>query len=166
MLACRSCPIVAPSYASPATLVVNEPATLPADTLPDAQAYSTSTVTSVETRFGDLGDAQPHACLNVSVTTHPYVVQFMFDCPSGPGTYRLSDLRATSNLGAPFEATLVVRAIALPCGQGACGRLDADLDFPTADAGAGPWISGHAQLAYSEHIAEGPQYCGSLGAGG
>jgi hypothetical protein len=167
VIGCQSCPELVPSYASPATLTVNELATLPADAVQDAQTYSVSSVTTVQTVFSDVADPQQlHDCLEVSIEGNPYVFQFNFDCPSGPGTYLLSQLHATGNLGAPFDGTLVVRAITRPCGQGACGRFDADLDFPMVDAGGGPWISGHAKLSYSERIVEGSQYCGSFGAGG
>jgi hypothetical protein len=76
------------------------------------------------------------------------------DCPSkGPGSYRLEDLNATVCDNATCSAlvgTLAVRAFALPCGEGACGRLDADIEVPVAAPGTGPSIRGSAELSYAE----------------
>ena len=83
-----------------------------------------------------------------------------FDMPRGPGSYRLEDLHATvcDDACAPVAGTLTVNQFVGACGEGACGRFDADLVIPR-EAGSGssaPSLSGHAHLVeYQQSIANG-----------
>jgi hypothetical protein len=83
-----------------------------------------------------------------------------FDVPRGPGSYRLEDLHATvcDDACAPVAGTLTVNQFVGACGEGACGRFDADLLIPR-EAGSGssaPSLSGQAHLVeFQQSIANG-----------
>ena len=89
-------------------------------------------------------------CIEASATGGS-AVTIEIPTPAGPGVYDVAMLGgvACDRECAPLAGTLVVRAIGLPCGAGACGKLDADLDLTRAST-TGPWASGRATLAYSE----------------
>jgi hypothetical protein len=104
-------------------------------------------------------DADPSLrCISVSLVGTP--TRLGLDCPSVPGSYGLDVLHAVAcdTVCTALTGTITVRAIAVPCGNGACGRLDADIDLPVpAAASNGPSVSGHATLSYSEQDFK--QYC-------
>jgi hypothetical protein len=113
-------------------------------------------VTQVFTQFHSPvapGAAPSMRCLEVETYGAPITLNF--DCPAGPGSYRLEDLHAVAcdTVCGSLAGTLTVEALVLPCGQGGCGRLEADLDLPTPTTDpVGPAVTGQAHLSYSESV--------------
>jgi len=89
----------------------------------------------------------------VAVDTLGAPVRIGFDCPTAPGMYSLEGLHAIAcdTVCGPLFGTLSVTAIRLPCAEGGCGRLEADLDLP-GGSGVGPSVAGTAHLSYSESV--------------
>jgi hypothetical protein len=79
---------------------------------------------------------------------------FAFYLPPASGSYRLEDLTASvcDRDCSLVTGDLEVKDVALPCGEGGCGRFEADVTVePPAVAIAGaPSLSGTAHLHYVE----------------
>ena len=123
----------------------------------------TSVFTALDLLAPDASTPQTN-CVGLNFAgTGPEDVGVTFDCPPGPGSFRLDDLHAMvcdTSCG-PISGTLTVRKFALSCGTGACGRLDADVAVSPSPGSAGPAVTGGATLAYSESVL--PSSCGGTG---
>jgi hypothetical protein len=78
-----------------------------------------------------------------------------FERPAMTGSFKLGDLGAVACASEDSDCSqlvgsLLVRAVAAPCGICACGRLDADLTIPSVVGTEGPQVSGTATLSYAE----------------
>jgi hypothetical protein len=166
MLGCSGpCDEVGITNTSSAQLTVTESAAETAEYkeagVPAYLGIQDDVVTSVETTFqGDQAmnpDPDPDHCINVGTP-----IEIFLACPAGPGQFDLGSLHATAcdpgTHCAALSGTLTVRAIAQPCHQGACGRLDADLNVTGSVGGAGLSVSGKASLSYVE--AKFTSFCG------
>jgi hypothetical protein len=105
------------------------------------------------------GPTSSDACviiwLDPSATT-----SLAFYRPAGPGSYGLEDLRASFCVNGAdctgVAGKLDVHDVAMPCGDGACGRFDGDLVIPQGASSTELW--GTAHLAYEEQTT--PATCG------
>jgi hypothetical protein len=164
------CDGVAISSTSPANLTVTQslPYTAIEEDAGREAVYGIQdlAITSVMTSFHNSGAmnpvANPNQCINVSTP-----IEIFLACPPDAGQFQLSALGATAcdpdSICASLNGTLTVRSVALPCGLGACGDLDADLDVTASEGAIGPFVSGSATLSY--HETKITSVCGGLSDG-
>ena len=111
-----------------------------------------SDVSTVE--FSTSLGGNPPGCFEITSSNEGPWGVFMA-CPTAQGSAKLEDLHAVfcadgTTSCTPIGGTLTVRAFVRPCGTGACGRVDADVDIPASSDAKPQAVSGHATLSYAE----------------
>ena len=123
-------------------------------------------VLSIQRVSTSIGASQPAMTINIDGPDTPAYVYVgaavNLDAPAKPGHYSLADLHATlcDTVCVPIGGTIDVQSIAMPCGSGACGRVEADVTFEAtpAPSNAAPVLTGTAHLHYAESLTQ--TFCG------
>ena len=163
----KTCPTVSVANVGAASLTGAESRTVSSSTggpldaaAPPSPPFQVTSVVTALSEYQPDADLSSPRCIEVTYNDTMVGFSLSFECPPGPGSYPVAQLRGQvcqvdADCG-PLTGTMTVRAIALPCPQEgkACGQLDASLEVESVPGGPGPTVSGKAQLTYSETLQE------------